>query len=327
MEALLSTAFNYISSKDAQKISKGLRQIKGFLEQICLSPSSSSSPSKRPTVPTSSDAPSHEKSLVSLGGDPAFRAFFRLQERFEWNVATRLVACLERLLGMGTSAETDLLILSSLTLLQGCLLLHPPSRSIFEEEIYLNLLLDLLDPLNPASTQSTTLQVLMSALLYSPRAARSFERTDGLATAASLYKSRSTSPHVRKCVAEFLYFYLLDEINPTTNPESSDEHSNPSAVKAAQSAPGTGAHAHRRGAGRDKGNDVEAPQQRWSMALGDASALEEELTRHREREVKKGAVRGRDEKQRLLARHLGSVESLEKELRQRKPFAEMMGYG
>ena len=72
-----------------------------------------------------------------------------------FTVAMRLITCLDRLLGKGSSesshsswpsptkqrfadGQNDLLILSSLDLIQGTLLLHPPSRSLFAREIYMN---------------------------------------------------------------------------------------------------------------------------------------------------------------------------------------------
>lgn len=85
MEALLSLAFDNISSKDGLKIRKGIRQIEGLLAQICLPNPSSRSPHKRrPSTQIQPDA-TIPKSLHEVAGDPAFREFFRLQESFEWN--------------------------------------------------------------------------------------------------------------------------------------------------------------------------------------------------------------------------------------------------
>lgn len=126
-------------------------------------------------------------------------------------VASRLISTLERLLGMGNPSQTDLLILSALDILQGILLLHPPSRSLFNREIYMNLLLDLLDSLNPPKVQSQALLVFVTALLDSPQNTRTFESIDGLLTVTSLFKSRSTSKEVKMRTLEFLYFYLMPE--------------------------------------------------------------------------------------------------------------------
>ena len=50
----------------------------------------------------------------------------------------RLVACLERLLGKESNGANDMLIISTLDLIQGALLLHPPSRDLFAREIHMN---------------------------------------------------------------------------------------------------------------------------------------------------------------------------------------------
>ena len=126
-------------------------------------------------------------------------------------VASRLIATLERLLGMAGSSDNDLVILSALELLQGMLLLHPPSRTLFSREIYLNILLDLLDSANPPALQSQALLVLMTVLLECPRNARTFEGMDGLLTVTSLLKSRGTAKDVRVRAMEFLSFYLMPE--------------------------------------------------------------------------------------------------------------------
>ena len=78
------------------------------------------------------------KKLGDLQYDPAYREFFKLQQGFQWNVAMRLIQCLERLMGKGSNGTNDLLIISTLDLIQGVLLLHPPSRDLFAREVYMN---------------------------------------------------------------------------------------------------------------------------------------------------------------------------------------------
>jgi hypothetical protein len=235
MESLLSLAFDNISSVDATKIRKGLRQIEGLLAQICLSSAPARSPRK------GGDGMAEAKGLGVLREDAAFREFFRLQEGFRCNgelpnalqqlrayiltaqtVASRLIATLERLLGMAGSSDNDLVILSALELLQGMLLLHPPSRTLFSREIYLNILLDLLDSANPPALQSQAILVLMTVLLECPRNARTFEGMDGLLTVTSLLKSRGTSKDVRVRAMEFLSFYLMPEQSENETYESQD---------------------------------------------------------------------------------------------------------
>lgn len=138
MEALLSMSFDNLSSYDQVKIRKGLRQVEGLLAQICLSSSSSSNAEKRRSVVDPAKEPPPRKALSQLGNDPAFREFFKLQDGFEWNVAMRLVNCLDRLLGKSHDGQNDLLIIQTLDLIQGTLLLHPPSRTLFSRELYMN---------------------------------------------------------------------------------------------------------------------------------------------------------------------------------------------
>lgn len=79
MEKLLSVAFDNLSHSSPSKNGKGLRQIEGLLAQICLSKSMSSSQSDL------SSSTARLRPLEELADDLAFREFFRLQERFEWN--------------------------------------------------------------------------------------------------------------------------------------------------------------------------------------------------------------------------------------------------
>lgn len=136
MENLLSLAFDNLSSYDGPKVRKGLRQVEGLLAQICLSASRDDAP------PTDEDGDSEistpRKDLGQLSTDLAFREFFKLQEGFEWNVGMRLIGTLDRLLAQGSDGQNDLLILSALDLIQGTLLLHPPSKALFSREQNMN---------------------------------------------------------------------------------------------------------------------------------------------------------------------------------------------
>lgn len=137
MEALLSLSFDNLSSYDQSKIRKGLRQVEGLLAQICLSSSNSPADRRRSVIDPGKEPPPR-KELSELSQDPAFREFFKLQEGFEWNVALRLVNCLDRLMGKSNDGQNDLLIIQTLDLIQGSLLLHPSSRSLFSRELYMN---------------------------------------------------------------------------------------------------------------------------------------------------------------------------------------------
>lgn len=137
MESLLSLAFDNLSSFDGAKIKKGLKQVEGLLAQICLS--GPSSPRKQSSAESGKEEQSPpRKGLGDLGEDPAFREFFKLQEGFEWNIAQRLLSTLDWLVVRGGDGQYDLLIVNALDLIQGVLLLHPPSKVLFSRSVYMN---------------------------------------------------------------------------------------------------------------------------------------------------------------------------------------------
>jgi len=150
MESLLSLAFDNLSSFDGSKIKKGLKQVEGLLAQICLSGPSSP---RKPSVARGRDQEqAFRKGLSDLSGDPAFREFFKLQEGFEWNIAQRLLTTLDWLVVRGGDGQYDLLIVNALDLIQGVLLLHPPSKVLFARSVHMNVCL--LSPLFPFSPLS-----------------------------------------------------------------------------------------------------------------------------------------------------------------------------
>ncbi|KAJ5054081.1 uncharacterized protein L3040_000365 [Drepanopeziza brunnea f. sp. 'multigermtubi'] len=308
MEALLSMSFDNLSSYDQLKIRKGLRQVEGLLAQICLSSSFPPPASeKRRSVIDPGKEPQPRKTLSELGADPAFREFFKLQDGFEWNVAMRLVNSLDRLLGKSHDGQNDLLIIQTLDLIQGTLLLHPPSRSLFSRELYMNVrftfdslgaqlywnfissfyhLLDLLEPINCPAIQSATIITLACALIETPLNTRTFEELDGLLTITSLFKSRETTREVKLKLVEFLYFYLM--------PETPSIPSANSTVS------------------------VPAMLQRSPSKL--AGAFNGEAKGRGRADSESGVTRSTEEKQGLLGRYLGSVDDLVADLRESTPF-------
>ncbi|KAL9006823.1 MAG: hypothetical protein Q9188_000434 [Gyalolechia gomerana] len=284
MENLLSLSFDYLSSLDAVKIRKGLRQLEGLLAQLCLSRTTTAAERRR-SVALDSASKSSPKDLESLSDDPAFREFFKLQEGFEWNVGIRLISCLERLLGKGSNGQNDLLLVSALDLLRGVLLIHPPSRSLFAREIYMNLLLDLLDPSSCPAVQSSAVLTLVTALLEQPNITRCFENLDGLLTVTSLFKNRSTGREVKLKLVEFLYFYLMPE-----TPQA------------------------RRNRTREKESLQKSPSKASRLGSG----------RRTENEGEEG-TRTTDEKQRLLGRYLNNVQDLVDDLKETAPFGASFG--
>lgn len=284
MEALLSMSFDNLSSHDQAKIRKGLRQVEGLLAQICLSSSGTSY--LRSTIDSEKER-SPRKPLAELVNDPAFREFFKLQSGFEWNVALRLINTLDRLLCKSQDGHNDLLIIQTLDLIQGILMLHPPSRTLFSRELYMNHLLDLLEPINCPAIQSATIITLVCALIETPQNTRTFENLDGLLICTSLFKSRETSRDVKLKLVEFLYFYLMPEVPPTTS----------ASIKS-------------RGLDLQKHNPCDSDD-----FLGNVEVDERENIRN-QTEV----TRSTQEKQALLGQYLHSVEDLVADLRESAPF-------
>lgn len=215
MEKLLSTSFDLLSSYDPLHIRKGLRCLEGFLAKMCLQApqAATKGASRRESITLGTPS-----AVVAKPNDAAFREFMRLQNGFEWNVTIRLISCLERLLGRTNNNQNNLLILSSLDLIQGMLLLHAQSRKLFAREIHMNVLLDLLDAGNSGAVQSATLLTLVCALIDHPANTRVFETLDGLATVTSLFKRRDTPRDVKLKILEFLYFYLMPETQTEVPP-------------------------------------------------------------------------------------------------------------
>ncbi|KAK9473140.1 cell division protein Cdc14 [Dipodascopsis tothii] len=202
MEALLSTSFDSLSSYDPSSVRRGLRQIEGLLAHLC-----------RPYTSGS------RAGDTRIADDPAYREFLRLQDGFEWNIALRLTACLERLLGQESNDLTTLLILSTLNLLQGALLIHAASRRVFAREVNMTILLDLLEPQSSPAIQGATINCLVCALVEEWDNVRTFEALDGLASVCSLFKRKDTEKDVKLKILEFLFFYLVPE--PPRPPEGS----------------------------------------------------------------------------------------------------------
>lgn len=151
----------------------------------------------------------------------------------------------------------------------------------------MNILLDLLDPINCPAIQSSTLLTLVTALLDQPANTRTFEQLDGLLTVTSLFKMRATSREVKLKLVEFLYFYLMPEM-PTIPP-------------VAASAPNTAVLGLQRSPSKLSGAFAKS-----YTAAGDNPTVRE--------------TRTTEEKQKLLGRYLSNVEDLVEDLKETAPF-------
>ena len=153
----------------------------------------------------------------------------------------------------------------------------------------MNLLLDLLDPINCPAIQSATLLTLVTAFLDNPANTRTFEELDGLLTVTSLFKQRGTSREVKFKLVEFLYFYLMPEnpILPT-------------------------------GYGISAPNTAMGGLQHSPSKMGPFSRSANVSANHGSSGNR--VTRTTDEKQALLGRYLNNVEDLVEDLKETAPF-------
>lgn len=156
--------------------------------------------------------------------------------------------------------------------MQGLLLLHPPSRTIFGRENKMNLLLDLLDPFNCPAIQSAALLVLVTALLATPQNTRIFEQMDGLLTVTTLFKDEETTQQVKVKLLEFLYFYLMPEA-----PVQSSGARSPSKLAGVFERRGSTAHGDEGGAGDKSIRSQQQKQYELSRYLNNVEGLVQDL--------------------------------------------------
>ncbi|ODQ66152.1 cell division control 14, SIN component [Nadsonia fulvescens var. elongata DSM 6958] len=245
MNSLLTSSFSHISSVSHTSLLKGLKQLESLLSQL--------------TQPTGKNDRSIDVSkdvdVTQLTRDPAVVEFLKLQDSFEHNAASRLVVMLERMINtyqqnrsllaslpdesnsINTQRRRELLqgqksivsvIIRAMDLLQGLCLIHYPSRRVFNNEIYMSLLIELLQAVKAPSSslpskinpeiQIAVIDLLVSCMVREVFNIRLFEKLGGLNVICTLCKRKETPNDVKSRVLEFLFFYLI--------PETQTEHSN-----------------------------------------------------------------------------------------------------
>ncbi|EGN92050.1 hypothetical protein SERLA73DRAFT_79930 [Serpula lacrymans var. lacrymans S7.3] len=201
---------------------------------------------------------------VSTTSDDTLDTFLLSQDIFESNIPSRLIAWLsstiprlESLTNKGQidkDREKDISFLSghisqSLSIIQGVVLNHQPSKHFLGRRYGLEILIDLLfasrhlplapppqvsstENINPPSTppskstspskstppqviqphlSSTLLDTLLCILVDHPPSLRIFEDANGVQAVVKILKRAGTPREVRMKCLEFLYFYLMDE--------------------------------------------------------------------------------------------------------------------
>ncbi|KAF3269084.1 60S ribosomal protein L3 [Orbilia oligospora] len=155
-EEVLSQAFDRLShSHSPTSIQIGLDAIDEYLALVCSTPVPICSPvAAKISIATASTTLDLQEKLP-YPTSPWIKEFRKLQDGFQYNIALRLVGCIDRIL--------------------------------IEKKNF-------------------------SALLECPANMRTFEALNGLQTISLLFRNRQTPEKVRLRVTEFLYFYLLPEV-------------------------------------------------------------------------------------------------------------------
>lgn len=207
MESSLKSIVMLLDSPST--IATGLDQLDYLLAQICLKP------------PTRQHGKHRTHAAQSLQSNEIYLEFLRLQDGFQYNIATKLITCLATVafaddherFGASTasdSASADLTVYV-LELLQGMFLLHYQSRNLLAAESTMALFLDLLAPDLGGNVHIAVVNTLVSGMVREVRSIRRFELMGGLEVVSRLFKRKDTPKDVKLRILEFWFFYLVPE--------------------------------------------------------------------------------------------------------------------
>ncbi|KAK6332489.1 60S ribosomal protein L3 [Orbilia blumenaviensis] len=219
-EEVLSQAFDRLShSHSPSSMEIGLKAIDAYLAIVCSTPvpivSPANHPLSIPPPPPSFRGERGEGNKLAYPTSPWIKEFRRLQDGFEYNIALRVIGCIDRILlekKKYSSEQQNSLLAACLECLQGVLLLHPQSQNLFAREAHMATFITLLTHPQPPDLHILTIDTLVTSLLDSPANTRTFESLHGLQTISQLFRTPQTPEKVRLRLTEFLYFYLLPEV-------------------------------------------------------------------------------------------------------------------
>lgn len=144
--------------------------------------------------------------ILILEGDRA--QFAATQDSFVLNIAGRIALQLDFLLGSGYPQTISIALLR---LLRGVCLLHKPSRGIFNNDHYLEIILQNGIKSHSPEIQEACVDVLVSILVRQVETIRRFEALKGLKVVCDVFKQSKTSKSVKLTILQFLFFYLVPE--------------------------------------------------------------------------------------------------------------------
>lgn len=277
-----------------------------FIKEVLQRVSTGTDPSQPIVAP--------QKVKYPKGNQALYIWFTKLQKDFTDNIAFRLLDFVRRLRGAGqpgSPGAADTLqvqgwIIETMFLLQGCLLLHVPSKELLNRQPQMKLILHFLEPSYPEIVQVCATQTIITALVDHARNLRVFEDVGGLEVVSRIFLSPTSSHGIKVKLLEFLYFYLMpegsaafrksgsqndgDTIKPTTGKTRAGDtfDSNASTIKVRQ---------HQREPGIYERSSSEA--------------LEPTMVE-----------RTTEQKQVLLGRYFSNIDALVKDLHEFKPFGD-----
>lgn len=223
MESSLKSIVSLLDSPST--IAMGLDQLDYLLAQICLKPPSRQQQQQQSQQPQP-QSKHRPHAAQTLANNELYIEFIRLQDGFQYNVATKLITCLATVAfaddheRFGTSATNSHNYSSSssadltvyvLELLQGLFLLHYQSRNLLSAESTMALFLDLLTPELDGNVHIAVVNTLVSGMVREVRSIRRFELMGGLEVISRLFKMKETPKDVKLRILEFWFFYLVPE--------------------------------------------------------------------------------------------------------------------
>ncbi|GME79574.1 unnamed protein product [Ambrosiozyma monospora] len=248
LEVYLSHCISQISSSDYTQVQDGFQLIESLFGKLCIlaNPNKSITQKKRPSsnvsqhsqfssVSTSTvSSDDFSPSSVSSSGirkwrvpslkDTVFGEYISLQNRFDYNIVNTILLVLLR--AQHTRDHPTDTMTSCLKVLQGCLLLHPKSRDLFQRELNMTILIDFLKPSAPVQLLANLIPALVSVLVRNVGNLRMFEKLEGPKRMCLLLTHKpkqNVNPQswkeVQVKVLEFLFFYLIPE---TQKPQGSN---------------------------------------------------------------------------------------------------------
>ncbi|EWC46614.1 hypothetical protein DRE_04101 [Drechslerella stenobrocha 248] len=210
IEERLADAFDRISRSNFVEIRAGLISLEEYIRWVAGIPEPRHQDNREETADAGGEGTQQEYAIPS---GPRVDEFKAMQDGFEYNIAIRVVACMDYLLGLKETNcyRQESLLMSCLEILEGALLLHPDSRNLFARQLPMGTLVDTIPKRRHPGIQERIIGVLAITILECPANTRTFEAQNGLVSIANLFKNRATSKEVKKNITELIYVYLLPE--------------------------------------------------------------------------------------------------------------------